>query len=82
MSRAIRRHHKSRMKAKARAIVKIWNASSGVKLPIDKLEAHADHLKACSCYMCGNPRRHFGSSTIQELKWNPDIKYTSTGMCE
>jgi len=27
-----------------------------------------DHLAACSCHMCGNPRRHFGQRTPQEAR--------------
>jgi hypothetical protein len=25
-----------------------------------------DNLAACSCWMCGNPRRHYGAGTRQE----------------
>ena len=31
-------------------------------------EMLADHLKTCSCPMCGNPRRHFGERTLQERR--------------
>lgn len=27
-----------------------------------------DTPAACSCWMCGNPRRHFGERTIQERR--------------
>lgn len=30
---------------------------------------NADNLKMCSCYMCGNQRKHWGK-TIQELKYS------------
>lgn len=56
-SRAIRRHHKSRMKAKARKVY-----------PRDSQAHLADHLAACSCPTCGNPRRHFGGETVQERR--------------
>lgn len=61
MKRAIRRHHKERMKAKARRLFK------GTKCP----DKYADHLAVCSCWMCGNPRHsRFGSRgekvTLQE----------------
>jgi len=26
------------------------------------------HCKPCSCYMCGNPRKHFGDVTMREKK--------------
>lgn len=29
-----------------------------------------DTTKLCSCYMCGNERRHFGLKTFQERKHN------------
>lgn len=35
-------------------------------------KAASVHLKGCSCYMCGNPRRHFGAPTIQELRQTDD----------
>ena len=28
----------------------------------------ADHLAACSCAMCGNPRRHWGERSLQERR--------------
>ncbi|MBX3170905.1 MAG: hypothetical protein KF760_26090 [Candidatus Eremiobacteraeota bacterium] len=43
-----RRKHKFRMRGHAQRVFPDW--------------AHAwsagDHLKVCSCWMCGNPRRH------------------------
>lgn len=58
---AIRRHHKWRMKAKA---LKYYpDQPSAVRL--------ADHLKSCSCVMCGNPRRFFKRAerlTMQERR--------------
>jgi hypothetical protein len=29
---------------------------------------HHDHLKACSCWMCGNPRKWHAKPTIQERR--------------
>lgn len=43
-----RRKHKFRMRRRARSIYPDW----------PKAEWNADHLKVCSCWMCGNPRRH------------------------
>ena len=31
--------------------------------------------KPCSCYMCGNPRRHFGKRTLQEIRLLDDYEY-------
>lgn len=32
----------------------------------------------CSCFMCGNPRKHFNKQTIQELRAQQDIDYNVT----
>ncbi|MDO5622857.1 MAG: hypothetical protein Q4G24_15520 [Paracoccus sp. (in: a-proteobacteria)] len=57
MSLARRRHDAARMKARAR---KIYDYDTKAKL--------ANHLAVCSCWMCGNPRRHLGEVTMQERK--------------
>lgn len=57
--RARRRADSQRMKAKARR-VRPWNP--------DVAATEADHLAACSCTCCGNPRRHFGTPTMQERR--------------
>jgi len=31
-----------------------------------------DHLAACSCYLCGNPRRYVGERTLQERRQEVD----------
>jgi hypothetical protein len=28
----------------------------------------SDNLKKCSCWMCGNPRKYEGRSTVQERR--------------
>ena len=53
VSRARRRSEKERMKRKAERI--------GLSTDL------ADHLKSCSCYLCGNARKHHGP-TRQELR--------------
>lgn len=44
----------------------------------DKAVTLADHIKNCSCTMCGNPRRHFGEITgqeeINELEYEEQLK--------
>jgi len=45
---AIRRHHRHRMRVKARRIYK-----GNPRAP-----RYADNLALCSCWMCGNQRRH------------------------
>ena len=79
--RAIRRHHKRRMKAKAILIARrvlgivslgLWsdeNAKAAAK--------NADHLASCSCAMCCNPRRskfYSGKSqTRKEMQAERDL---------
>lgn len=36
--------------------------------PHDPKARAANHLKICSCHMCGNPRHHWNELTIQERK--------------
>jgi hypothetical protein len=54
--RAVRRAHKLRMKKKARRIYEY-----------DGSEHLADHIKSCSCWMCGNARHWFGKD-LDELR--------------
>lgn len=63
--RALRRHHRRRMLARAmRSLV-----LSGVAA--DERREHAlrwfEHLKMCSCAMCGNQRKWWGP-TVQERR--------------
>lgn len=62
MSRALRRHHAQRMKTKAKAVT--YNGDIKV----------ADHLAACSCMLCGNPRKWYGTKTLQEIKADQAFK--------
>jgi hypothetical protein len=65
--RAIRRAHKVRLK-KAR---KNWWGHDPLS---EKLIGLAiDTPATCSCWMCGNPRKHFGERTIQERRQMQDI---------
>lgn len=59
--RALRRHQKARVKAKARRIY-----------PHDRAAKSADYLAVCSCWMCGNPRKWYGEPTMQERKASLD----------
>ena len=72
MSRAERRHHKARMKRRAQKIVQHYFGCGRDSRFFGKMQQwaseNADHLKTCSCLGCGNPRRHLGQRTRQELK--------------
>lgn len=56
-----RRHHRERLK-KARA--SHWGGIANTATPLLVI----DTPTPCSCWMCGNPRRHFGEKTIQERR--------------
>lgn len=60
--RALRRHHLNRMKAKASKVY-WWHEP-------ERAAKWANHLAACSCYMCGNPRKWWNESTMQERRFN------------
>ena len=62
MSRSLRRHHRERVKAKARAVQKLW----GKKPNPRSTGKVADNLALCSGYCCGNQRQHEGP-TRQEM---------------
>ena len=55
-----RRLDMARKKRQARKIYK-YMGDDAVKL--------ADHLRNCSCVLCGNPRKYFKKRTLQEMKF-------------
>ena len=59
---AIRRHHKARLKKKRQ---RYWNQE---QMPPNILGILMETPCMCSCPMCGNPRRHFGLKTRQEIR--------------
>lgn len=64
--RAKRRHHLNRMKRKAKLLAYGYRRTGSW----DKLY---NHLAWCSCYICGNPRKHFKRQSISETMqgdWN------------
>lgn len=71
MDRGERRHQLARNKARW---LRYWKRSAGYKVQPDEqwlartVRISAAHGTLCSCYMCGNPRRHFGELTIQERR--------------
>jgi len=60
-SRAYRRHQLQKKKQESLSIY-----------PDDPAAKWANHLKGCSCYMCGNPRKYFNELTMQERKANEE----------
>jgi len=75
-SRALTRHHKQRVKAKARKLAltgTIYASQQDTAEIVSRWEKRADYLKLCSCSMCCNPRHDQWQSpakrrTIQERK--------------
>ena len=61
MHRAQRRHHYRRLKQKRR------HYYSGYGRHRNDVQGRlANTATLCSCWMCGNPRKHFGKKTRQE----------------
>lgn len=77
--RALRRYNLSRMKKKSIMVAKRnqwmtqWDETEACNnsrsLIIIRTIKHANHLKMCSCHMCGNPRKHYKDFTFQEIKF-------------
>ena len=68
--KAFRRHQNNRMFQRAYRIFTRRNEDSfhTEKEVVEQARFHRDILQACSCYMCGNPRKHFEEITLQEKK--------------
>ena len=72
--RAERRTHKERKRHKLERMIEHrysdpsmrWNGFDQWKEEF--IRKHADNPAFCSCYSCGNPRKHFNEPTIQEKK--------------
>lgn len=56
---------------RARRVLRIWRARGGSRQFYDdyvRIAGRMLHTRTpCSCPMCGNPRRHFGKVTRQEM---------------
>ena len=57
--RAIRRHHRGRMIRRARRVMPAYLRDWAIR--------KHDHLKSCSCYLCGNVRKWNGP-TVKERR--------------
>jgi len=65
---AIRRHHLKRIKRKMRKILRRWLPEREVT---DKQVGILANTRCpCSRECCGNPRKHFGELTRQEIRAN------------
>jgi len=66
MSRAMKRHHRERLKVNRRWY---WGLDRDLRAEDEKYLGQAVNTPApCSCPMCGNERKYWGNLTIQERK--------------
>lgn len=70
---AYRRHAEARAKARARRKLRArwnWTPPDGVPLEQDpgRVGCLARTPAPCSCFACGNPRRHFGELLMSERR--------------
>lgn len=75
--RALRRHHLERLKA-VRSRHMLVQGSMGIPPSAKRIGVHAHTAANCSCAMCGNPRKHFGERTRQELRLMQRIRPWAT----
>lgn len=68
--RALRRHHRRRLIARAVRIYRrlALHGWSEEEIVMRAVRLH-NNLQGCSCWMCGHQRKWFGP-TIQERRWN------------
>jgi hypothetical protein len=65
--RALRRHHRQRMFRRALRIASDRNITDEQTCR-EFAQRWCDNLKKCSCYLCGNPRRHFRTWPVQQRR--------------
>lgn len=46
----------------------IWTKDERERYILEWEKHYRTKTKACSCYMCGNPRKHFNEKSMQERK--------------
>lgn len=69
MSRALRRHHRQRLKHARKTY---WSYDRLEPMSPATLGKVVDTPHPCSQACCGNPRRHFGTRTRQEQRFSAD----------
>lgn len=73
---AYRRHQERRIKRRVTRVLRTWSTPFGGNWPdepeVKEVGLAASHgLMRCQHVHCQNPRRHFGTPTIQELRALP-----------
>ncbi len=66
-SRALRRHHRIRIKKKRLYQLKSNFSDWKEIVYLKRLNFSIDTPKACSCYLCGNPRKYWNEKTRKEV---------------
>jgi hypothetical protein len=76
-TRSERRHQHKRMLKKTLEFVKnIWGRNFSKETLDEIVKTHAETRAMCSCWMCGNPRRHQKDKlTIQEKRAKDNEKF-------
>lgn len=65
--RSLRRHHLDRIKHKRSNYYSLATWQIDVETKERHLGRIANTAKLCSCWMCGNPRKHRSEKTVQEI---------------
>ena len=66
--RAYRMHQMSRARARAVRYLRWRCAGAAWEVTARQVTRFATDRKPCSCFLCGNPRRHTGKRTRQEVE--------------
>jgi hypothetical protein len=77
---AYRRHAEARAKARARRKLRArWNWTPRDGIPLEKDPGRVGCLATtpapCSCFACGNPRRHFGELLMSERRVRDQMEH-------
>ncbi len=67
-NRSIRRHHHRRLQERAKWIMAVVWGYRAQDVSPRRLGKCVATRTPCSCWMCGNPRRHHAEVTIQERR--------------
>lgn len=75
-TRAWRRAQLQRMKRRAKLVGRLRAMEPAEHAEYETwFNTMANHLKDCSCWMCGNPRRYTGDITRQEAMANDELEH-------
>ena len=75
--RALRRHHRERLlKKRSKYVIYSpdYDSSSYIQGLTQRILIAVNTPTACSCWMCGNPRKFYKDKTIQEKRANQFLK--------